>query len=200
MIYWLVLFPFLAAFAGWFFAWAAVQWYFHPSSGQKSPLPGEDPPAFQRNLADRLSKLASEEFLSPAEIEEKMASPENLLKIMPEVEIHIDHFLRVKLKEVMPVVGMLIGDRTILQLKGVFMDELRILFPVIMKSYSARLQQDINMEEIIRQKLLNFPAARLKALLYNAMSGEIRLLKITVALSALVTGLIQLIVFLFFFL
>jgi uncharacterized membrane protein YheB (UPF0754 family) len=177
-----------------------VQWYFQPSSAQKGPLPGEDPPAFQRNLADRLSKLAAEELVSPGEIGEKIARPENLLRIMPEVELHIDHFLRVKLKEVMPVVGMLIGDRTILQLKGVFMDELGILFPVVMKSYTAQLQHDINMEEMIRHKLLNFPTARLKSLLYNSMSGEIRLLKITVALAGLVTGLLQLIIFLFFFL
>jgi hypothetical protein len=39
----------------------------------------------------------------------------------------------------MPMIGMFIGEKTINELKAVFITELESLFPVIMKSYLGNL-------------------------------------------------------------
>lgn len=70
----------------------------------------------------------------------KITAPENVQKIMPQAETHIDHFLRNKLPVSFPMIGMFIGDRTIQQLKEIFMKELEEIFPVIMKGYMDQLQ------------------------------------------------------------
>src|SRR5690242_912071 len=68
------------------------------------------------------------------EIEQKLVSPESFKKIEPSIEAHIDNFLTHKLSKSMPMLSMFIGDKTIAQLKKVFMEELEDLFPTVMKN------------------------------------------------------------------
>ena len=44
----------------------------------------------------------------------------------------------------MQMLGMLIGEKTIVQLKGAFLLELELLFPVLMENYMNKLEQDID--------------------------------------------------------
>lgn len=56
-------------------------------------------------------------------------------QIRPFIEEQADHFFRYRLVQAMPMVGMLIGDKTIQQMKAVLMNELEDLFPVVMEKY-----------------------------------------------------------------
>jgi sulfite reductase beta subunit-like hemoprotein len=47
------------------------------------------------------------------------------------------------------MIGMLIGDKTIAQVKGVFIKELEELFPILMKQYMTSLQHDLDLEKIV---------------------------------------------------
>lgn len=49
--------------------------------------------------------------------------------ILPHADTHVDDFLRNKLPKKMPVMSMLVGDKTIAQLKAVFIEELQDLLP-----------------------------------------------------------------------
>ena len=86
-------------------------------------------------------------------IEEKVTDPANLQKIMPAIEAHIDDFLRNKLKKEMPFSGMFVGEKTINSLKKVFISELENLFPKIMSSYTTNLARDLNIEQLVAQKI-----------------------------------------------
>src|SRR5438477_813782 len=110
-------------------------------------------PAKQSAIATEAGKFVAEQFFSMKTIEEKVTDPANLQKIMPAIEEQIDDFLRNKLKKEMPFVGMFIGDKTINSLKKVFIKELEILFPNIMRSYASHLISDLNMEQIVTQKI-----------------------------------------------
>ena len=80
-------------------------------------------PKRQQQFAEKLGKLVSAEFLSFDDIEQKISNPENLKKVMPMIETHVDDFLRNRLKDEMPVISMFIGDKTITNLKTMFMKE-----------------------------------------------------------------------------
>jgi len=66
---------------------------------------------------------------------------------MPLVETHVDDFLRIKLPEAMPMISMFVGEKTILQMKTVFINELQLLFPQIMEKYASQLKKDLNPEK-----------------------------------------------------
>ena len=132
------IFPVLiSAFTGWVTTWIAIKMLFHPRKpihimGIK--IQGIFPKN-QLLIAQKLGQVVSRELLSFAEIEKKVTDPENLSKLKPEIEKHIDSFLRDKLKDTFPMLSMFIGDKTINQLKAAFLMELESLFPVLMKSY-----------------------------------------------------------------
>jgi uncharacterized membrane protein YheB (UPF0754 family) len=110
---------------------------------------------------------------------------------MPTVEIHVDDFLRNKLKEAFPMIGMLIGDRTINTLKEIFMNELETLFPVIMKGYMENLQNDLDLEQLISDKIATFSPDKLETVLYQTMGKELRQARLLGAAIGFLVGLIQ---------
>ena len=62
------------------------------------------------------------------------------------------------------MLGMLIGHQTILQLKAAFLLELETLFPILMKSYFNKLEQDIDLEKIITEKLSNYATEKISSI------------------------------------
>ena len=193
MNYWLLLIPVISGFIGWITNWVAIKMLFHP----RNPInilgiqvQGIFPKR-QQQFAEKLGRLVSNELLSFSDIEEKINKPENLQKILPQVETHIDHFLRVKLGESMPMISMFIGDKTIDKLKGIFMEELEILFPKMMKEYSATLKNQLDLEQIVTDKVKAFPSDKLEDILYQVMAKEFRFVELLGAVLGFLIGILQ---------
>jgi uncharacterized membrane protein YheB (UPF0754 family) len=192
----IILIPLISAFIGWFTNWIAIKMLFHPRIPKKIlgiTFHGIFPKR-QQQFAEKLGKLVSQELLSFKDIEQKITSPENLKKIMPVVDAHIEQFLRVKLADAMPMISMFIGDKTIAQLKEVFMKELEILFPQLMSNYMNNLQNELDLEKIVTQKVSNFSSDKLEEILNAIMSKEFRFVEIIGAVLGFVIGVLQLII------
>jgi uncharacterized membrane protein YheB (UPF0754 family) len=114
--------------------------------------------------------------------------------LLPLIELHIDDFLRHKLGKSMPFLSAFIGDKTINQLKAVFMAELAELFPTVMKNYFGQLQQEIDLESVLLAKLAEISPQSIESTAKSLLAKEFRLLKMMGALTGLVTGLVQLLV------
>lgn len=193
MSYGLLLLPLISAFIGWFTNWIAIKMLFHPREPKKIlwfTLYGIFPKR-QRQFAEKLGKLVSTELLSFSDIEAKIIHPDNLKKIMPHVERHIDQFLRVKLAEQMPVISMFIGDKTINELKSVFMAELETLFPIIMQKYMGSLQEQLDLEQIVIEKVAGFSSDKLEQILNSIMAKEFRFVEIIGGVLGFLIGLLQ---------
>jgi uncharacterized membrane protein YheB (UPF0754 family) len=169
-----------STFTGWITAWVAIKLLFHPRKpvnifGIK--LQGILPKN-QSLIAQKLGLLVGKELLSFAEIEGKVTNPDNLKKLRPEIEKHIDIFLREKLNEAFPMLSVFIGEKTINQLKAAFLMELESLFPVLMKSYMNKLEQDLDLEKIVREKIAGFSIDKLEKLIGHATKKEFRSLQL----------------------
>jgi hypothetical protein len=104
-----------------------------------------------RQPALRLALQSLDELLPL--VESKMTDPSQVQEVLPLAEAHIDHFLRHKLTTAMPMVAMFIGDKTIAQFKGVFMEELEQLLPVFVKAYLERVLRSGAAEPLARDFL-----------------------------------------------
>lgn len=151
-------------------------------------------PKRQQQFAEKLGKLVSAEFLSFDDIEEKISNPDNLKKIMPMIENHIDDFLRNRLSTEMPVISMFIGDKTITKLKESFMKEIELLFPQVMKQYASNLKHELDLEQIVIKKVAGFSSDKLEEVLYQIMSKEFRFVEIIGAVIGFIIGLLQVII------
>jgi uncharacterized membrane protein YheB (UPF0754 family) len=196
MNYTLFLLPIISAFIGWFTNWIAIKMLFHPKNPIKIlgiTIQGIFPKN-QAKFAQSLGKLVSNELLSFTDIATTITKAENIDKLTPHIEQHIDHFLRVKLAEQMPIISMFIGDKTIAQLKEVFLNELKLLFPGLMNSYMNNLQQDLDLEKIVIEKVSNFSSDKLEAILVSIMSREFRFVEIIGAILGFLIGVLQIII------
>ena len=79
--------------------------------------------------------------------------------LKPVINEKLDDFFRYKLSSKLPMISMFIGDKTIEELKEVFMDELALLFPLLISEFSNQLNKDIHTQweqkfsKIVQQKI-----------------------------------------------
>ena len=151
-------------------------------------------PKRQKIFAEKLGKMISIEFLSFEDIEQKIANPQNLEKLMPMIEAHVDNFLKNKLSDEMPFLSLFIGDKTIQSLKKTFMQELETLFPQIMKTYAGHLQEELDLEKIVIEKVSAFSTDKLEDILYQIMSKEFRFVEILGGVIGFIIGIVQVLI------
>jgi len=110
------------------------------------------------------------------------------------IEGHIENFLRVKLGDEMPFLSIFIGDKTINSLKKIFMQELESLFPQIMKNYAGQLQTELDLEQIVTEKVAAFSTEKLESILYQIMNKEFRFVEIIGGVIGFIIGLLQILI------
>ncbi|HEY4205481.1 MAG TPA: DUF445 family protein [Puia sp.] len=193
MTWWLYTIPFISAFIHWLTIWMALKLLFHPRHPKRIlgfTLHGVFPKR-QQQIAESLGRIVGQELLSFQDIEQTIANPANVQKMLPLVEEHIDNFLRNKLKESMPMIAMFIGDKTTNQLKSIFMAELQELFPIIMKNYAAHLKNDLDLEKIVVEKIANFSSDKLETMLNQILTKEFRFVEVIGAALGFFIGVVQ---------
>ena len=139
----------LVLFAGlaWFISWGMIAMLFYP----KKPIVGWQAPLIGWVKAFDLNSLIKEEQLTG-----------QLDQLMPTLDHKLDDFFRNRLAEKLPMISMFIGDKTIQQLKSVFMDELRNMFPELIHSFASNMQKDL-LNQLEEQSLEKLKKAAFKA-------------------------------------
>jgi uncharacterized membrane protein YheB (UPF0754 family) len=186
----------LLTFTGWVTTWIAIKMLFHPRNPIKIlgyTLQGIFPKN-QRLIAEKLGQVVGKELLSFDVIEQKVTNPENLQKLKPAIEEHIDNFLNNKLKEVFPMLSMFMGEKTTTQLKAAFLMELEILFPILMKTYMNKLQDDLDLEKIVTEKVAAFSSEKLEDILLQITKKEFKFLEFIGGFFGLLIGIIQILI------
>jgi uncharacterized membrane protein YheB (UPF0754 family) len=198
MAWWLLFIPLFCAFS----SWIVIKLFFtilfhphHPKSIIGLKIQGILP-AKQSAIAAKTGKLVAEQFFSMDVIEQKITDPAILQKIMPAIEEHIDDFLRHKLKKQMPIIGVFIGDKTIVSLKKVFVSELETLFPKIMSDYASNLANELNIEQLVSSKIAAVSTNEVETIFRQNFSKELCLAEVTSALIGLFIGLISMLIIL----
>lgn len=135
--------------------------------------------------------MVSTELFSFDALQQKVTDPENFNKLKPEIEMHIDSFLRERLKQTFPMLSMLIGDKTITQLKTAFLTELETLFPALMKSYVANLEKDLDIEKEVSEKIAGFSMVKAEELVYGTAKKQLTKIQLFGAAIGFLTGLIH---------
>ncbi|MFT3847071.1 MAG: DUF445 family protein [Lacibacter sp.] len=95
------------------------------------------------------------------------------------------------MSDAMPMISMFIGDKTIEKLKSVFLEELEELFPKIMKQYTGTLKSQLDLEQIVTEKVKGFSSDKLEEILYQVMAKEFRFVEIIGGVLGFLIGLLQ---------
>jgi hypothetical protein len=124
-------------------------------------------------------------------ITDSLNSPgDSLEEVRPVIEEHLDHFLGVKLGKEMPMVGMFVGEKTIAQMKQLFMQELALLFPEVMNRYVSGLMQKITSPAAGKTV-----AGRFRAAILPVLSKTLNRIPVFGSLTGIIISLLQFIIF-----
>ncbi|HVI47773.1 MAG TPA: hypothetical protein VM802_23075 [Chitinophaga sp.] len=148
----------------------------------------------QQQLAASAGALVSKQLFSFDQIKTKLTDPEKIKNIIPLVEVHLDGFLRERLPKAMPVLSMFIGDSIVNQIKTHLVAEMDLLFPQLINQYLDDIQQDLDLERIVADKINSISATEMEALTTGLLRKPLSQLQLLGALTGFLTGLIALVI------
>ena len=116
-------------------------------------LQGVVPASFHK-LSQQLADLIYQQLISHKDrLKAEITSEQKVEQLMPYIEEHIEYFLKEKLPQSMPMIAMLIGDKTIGQIKEVFVGEIKVLFPKLIAQYADHLLEDERLYPLLTSQL-----------------------------------------------
>ena len=111
---------------------------------------------------------------------------------MPLIEEHLDVILRKKIKEKVPVLAAIIGEKTIDKLKAAVMEEASVAIPRLIKGLGDNLQLHEKIEDVVRGKIMQMDFQRMKLMWKAALKKPLLYVELAGAISGLLIGLILL--------
>lgn len=128
-----------------------------------------------------------------------ICSEENMQKLNPIIETNIDHFIRIKLAQELPIIAAFIGESTITKLKNIFMKELTILLPNIIDNYILNFSSDNNnFKEQINAYILTFYNLEIEKKFLNKNQFKFKKIQLMGIFFVLLISVIQAIIGLIF--
>ena len=94
----------------------------------------------------------------------------------------------------MPMIGMLIGDKTINSLKEVFLKEIEDMFPQVMDKFTGNLKNEFDIQTLVTARVNSISPAQLQEMI----SPVLRYFCFTGALIGFITGLVNTVLLLLF--
>jgi len=185
--------PFIAAFTGWFTTWIAIFMLFHPKKPRRFlgiTIQGIFPKR-QKQFATKLGNVVATELIHFSEIATQLKDPEHLKNVKPIIETHLDNFLKVKLKEKLPVLSMFVSDSIMQQIKEGMMEEIEQLLPDVIGHYTDSMTNRIDIEQMVTDKVSNFSSDKLEEILKAVMTKEFRFIELIGGVLGFVIGLLQ---------
>lgn len=149
---------------------------------------------YQFEAADAIGFWASKEFATGI-FPNELAS--GFDRIRPTVEAHMDDFLRHRLAEKMPMVSMFIGDRTIQDLKVIFIQEIEELFPRVMAEFTGQQGTEPDIEKMISGKIKSIPPEQLESVIKPILNSRIKPLYLLATVTGILIAIIQVMILLF---
>jgi uncharacterized membrane protein YheB (UPF0754 family) len=117
----LIIIPLMSALLGWLIPWLFIKLLFAP---------------WNKSLKNFVQNLQIESLVPTS------SSKTQFEALLPLIDEKFDAFFKQKLSEKMPMISMFIGDKTVAQLKSIFLEELQLIFPEVLAQFLNNSKDD----------------------------------------------------------
>ena len=191
-LYVLLTLPFISAAIGWVTNYIAIKMLFYPREEVNLvffKLQGIFPKR-QAVLAQRIGKMVSNELFSIEEIMGEIDNSQNRQEIRDNIRREVEKYIREKASEMNPIIGSFMTEKRIVKIRDKICDEVDKFLPGLIDKLHAKVHE-IDVEDIVYQKVLLFSSDKLEALLMNIIQKELKFIEFAGAVLGFVIGLIQ---------
>lgn len=191
-----ILLPLIAGLIGWFTNYIAVWMLFNP----KKPVnilglkfQGIFPKR-QHILAERIGNLVADQLLHSSDLKDKLLNEDTLSGISDLVEEKIDDYLLNIFPEKYPITSIFFGAKRKAQIKADLLVEVERAVPELMNAYAAQIDEKIDIESIVTEKVANLNSEMLEKMMNNILKSEFKFIEWVGAILGFIIGIVQLII------
>ena len=135
--------------------------------------------------------MVVDELLSAEDIKEKIDHEKNMEVISQNIENKIDDYLQNTLPVNYPVMSLFLGKKIKGRLKNDFMLEVKTLAPEVVEHYMSTIEDSLDIEMIIRQRVSLLSPIKLENLIMSILKKEFRFIEWVGAVIGFLIGLVQ---------
>ena len=190
MIY---LLPVIAALIGWVTNYLAVKMLFHPKLPIRLmgiSIQGVFPKR-QGQLAEKLGALVDQELFSVEEVSKKIKELSTSPRTMDQIGKRIERTIREKLVKSFPMLSMFLSDGMVTKVTETFKEELRDFMAQSADDLSTKLERELDVRKMVREKVEAFSTEKLEEILVSLMKKEFRFIELVGALLGFLIGCLQ---------
>ena len=191
MIIWTL--PLIAALTGYITNYIAIKMLFHPREKVKIlflEVQGIFPKR-QKNLAEKLGKIVADELFSIEDVKASLQNPGNTEEVTEILDARLNDFLDNRLTEAMPMLAMFMNDELKVKIKTTLEAELQLMLPELIERFVNKIEDEVDVERTVYEKVVSFSTDKLEDILYSIMSKEFKFIEILGGILGFIIGLIQ---------
>lgn len=195
----IILLPIIAGLIGWFTNYLAVKMLFHPREPKKIlgvTFHGVFPKR-QAHVAVKVGQMVANDLLNIDDIFKKINSENTISGITSTLERKLDFYFNVTLVEKYPVASKLMPKKAKTKIKTEILNEVEAFAPEMIKYQISEIENTLDIEAIITEKVNNLSSRKLEEVIWNILSTEFRFIEWVGALLGFMIGVIQVILTLF---
>jgi uncharacterized membrane protein YheB (UPF0754 family) len=183
--------PFISALIGWFTNWIAIKMLFRPQHPKKILFMTVQGifPKNQKYVAEKLGHLIATELFSSSDIRYRMTHNTDVVKRV--IEEKIDYYLENTFAQSYPIVSVFFSTKRKAKIKIDLVAEVEKAAPDVIDQYLASIEEEINVAEIVKEKIELLPAPRLEELIMSVLGKEFRFIEGIGAVIGFVIGMLQ---------
>ena len=185
--------PVIAALIGWVTNYLAVKMLFHPKLPIRLmgiSIQGVFPKR-QGQLAEKLGALVDQELFSVEEVSKKIKELSTSPRTMDQIGKRIERTIREKLVKSFPMLSMFLSDGMVTKVTETFKEELRDFMAQSADDLSTKLERDLDVRKMVREKVEAFSTEKLEEILVSLMKKEFRFIELVGALLGFLIGCLQ---------
>jgi uncharacterized membrane protein YheB (UPF0754 family) len=186
----------IAALGGWFLSYLFIRILFRPYSPKDIigfRLHGIIP-AILPELAPQLMGILKNGPLNEEKIAAKLDDPALLQQLKPDIETHVDEFLKVKLKTAFPLLSNFMGEKTLSKFKEAFLAEVEAILPGLLKKHARVLLNQLQPETAAAELFKHIDVAGIERMVYQKATRQLWLFQLGGLITGAFIGLLQLLV------
>lgn len=185
--------PFISALIGWFTNWVAVKMMFHPKKKIRIGFVDVQGvfPKRQREVAEKIGRMVAAELLSIEDIKKKLNKPEQIEGIKQSIDEHINDYLTQTFPANYPITSFFFGKRSRQRIREDLVSEVEKFAPEIIARYTDNLEEDLNIEEMVSERISTMDPDQLENLINGILKKEFAFIEMIGGVLGFVIGLFQ---------
>lgn len=187
--------PLIGGFIGWVTNYIAIKMLFHPRRPIKImfiTFQGIFPKNKPR-IANKLGTVVQRDLINFSDIKDRLKDPDALSNFKEEIAIRIDDAIRDRIDK-NALLKNIVPDQFIQNIHKAIVKEIEINLPGVIESSITKIEQKLDIQELVRNKVSNFSDEKLENMLMDITAREFKFIEIIGGILGFIIGIFQLII------